>query len=1030
MRLHRLHVSAFGPFAQSQVIDFDELSGAGLFLVHGATGAGKTSILDAVCFALFADVPGARSARALRSDLAPPDLLTSVTLEFTASGRRLRVTRSPEQVRPKRRGTGSVKAVASVVLEEFAHGWQVRSTRIDEAAEVIADAVGLGLAQFQRIALLPQGEFSAFLRADARDRHRLLTALFDVTAFEDVEAWLAEKRREHASAREAAERDFGYAVRSLVDLLSGLPGEAVDLPALLGDRDISDLAATEWAAVTPILSEQLSGAAVETNARASEAITAADGCQRELAQAETLVRARRRGEAAQQETAELASHASAIAEARERLAASARAERVRPHLHAADVAGSAHRRAAAALAQAGASLSSLSTSLDPADLLAEEAVDRGTRLLAAAQAPARDLAKTAAEVTEAERSYRDLGRRAEALASQQDQRHQQIADLDRALASDETEREPLAEAIARHTVIAQAVQLSGVLTSARDAETAGREESLAAERAELSAQRQLLDLEQARLADLAAQLADGLIPGAPCPVCGSAEHPEPAQIGADWSPDAIAQAEAALAARRREMQRINSTLAVVSERIASATSRLAELGHADHSPAELASKLRQCGGQVESARQQVREREAQQRALADARHTQEQAAATLRQAAIDAELAKAATRDLRDRLQQSVDRVRALLTDHADCPCQPSDPVVTNLEALDHPGLVRELTRSHDHHDQVIREVSAVRSARERQAATADALQAADTDLLAALPETGFADREEARRALLPDNESQALEASIHEHERRGHLATATLAEPDIIAALAAPTPNLDALKQAAAHQRAQAQNLSRSAHDLDRIATSSTTLLARIGAAAKLLEREREAHLRVSALAELTGGTSPENTLRMRLSTFVLAARLERVVELANERLAVMGEGRFRLGHDDSLAAHGARSGLGLLIRDEWSGVDRSPASLSGGESFMASVALALGLADAVRESAGGVELQTLFIDEGFGSLDEHSLEDVMAVLDGLRDGGRAVGVVSHLAELRDRIPTQLAVHKSSAGSHVEQNGNSALSA
>ena len=170
--------------------------------------------------------------------------------------------------------------------------------------------------------------------------------------------------------------------------------------------------------------------------------------------------------------------------------------------------------------------------------------------------------------------------------------------------------------------------------------------------------------------------------------------------------------------------------------------------------------------------------------------------------------------------------------------------------------------------------------------------------------------------------------------------------------------------------------------------------------------------------LADLAGGTSPENTLRMRLSTFVLASRLERVVDLANERLRLMGDGRFHLEHDDSLAGRGARSGLGLRVRDAWSGSTRSPSSLSGGESFIASLALALGLADALRESVGGIELQTLFIDEGFGALDETSLDDVLGVLDALRDGGRAVGVVSHVPELRDRIPVQLTVTKSPQGS------------
>jgi DNA repair protein SbcC/Rad50 len=158
-----------------------------------------------------------------------------------------------------------------------------------------------------------------------------------------------------------------------------------------------------------------------------------------------------------------------------------------------------------------------------------------------------------------------------------------------------------------------------------------------------------------------------------------------------------------------------------------------------------------------------------------------------------------------------------------------------------------------------------------------------------------------------------------------------------------------------------------------------------------------------------------------MRLSSYLLAARLEEVARLANERLQVMTEGRYSLVYSDALARRGARSGLGLRVVDAWTGVSRETSTLSGGESFMASLALALGLGDAVRAEAGGFDLQTLFVDEGFGTLDDESLEQVMGVLDSLREGGRSVGIVSHVSELRQRIPVQLRVTKSQAGSSIE---------
>ena len=177
-------------------------------------------------------------------------------------------------------------------------------------------------------------------------------------------------------------------------------------------------------------------------------------------------------------------------------------------------------------------------------------------------------------------------------------------------------------------------------------------------------------------------------------------------------------------------------------------------------------------------------------------------------------------------------------------------------------------------------------------------------------------------------------------------------------------------------------------------------------------------AHSVVNNLARLAEGSSADNELRMRLSTYVLAARLEQVAAAATVRLLTTSGGRYSLIHTDDRDAHGKRSGLGLAVIDGWTGQRRPTATLSGGETFLASLALALGLADVVTGEAGGVALETLFVDEGFGSLDEDTLDEVMGVLDGLRDGGRSVGIVSHVAELRQRIPNQLHVAKTPRGS------------
>ena len=231
MRLHRLEVSAFGPFAGTVAVDLDAVAEGGLFLIHGATGAGKTSLLDAVCFALYADVPGARTKKGLHSDHAQPGVVPSVRLELTAGGRRLRLERSPEFTRAKTRGTGQVTVPAKGSLSELDQGqWQVLSTRQDEIGEVVREVLGMGLEQFSKVVLLPQGDFAAFLRASPEERRGLLERLFDVSPYADLEDWFAARRRETSVSLDVQTAGLTAELGVLVEVLAGLPPGAAGEP--------------------------------------------------------------------------------------------------------------------------------------------------------------------------------------------------------------------------------------------------------------------------------------------------------------------------------------------------------------------------------------------------------------------------------------------------------------------------------------------------------------------------------------------------------------------------------------------------------------------------------------------------------------------------------------------------------------------------------------------------------------------------------------------------------------------------------
>ncbi|MEU4544681.1 AAA family ATPase [Nonomuraea dietziae] len=319
---------------------------------------------------------------------------------------------------------------------------------------------------------------------------------------------------------------------------------------------------------------------------------------------------------------------------------------------------------------------------------------------------------------------------------------------------------------------------------------------------------------------------------------------------------------------------------------------------------------------------------------------------------------------------------------------------------------------------QLLREAhEATRAAMSAAAEHRDAVQAAEE----AAREAGFLDAGDVLPAVRTQEEKEEKAERLRELDARHAAVTRTLADPELVAAAAQPPQDLAALEaereQAEREHTALASARDRAERRVSRLAELHEELTACLGRWQPAADRHRLAE----RLAALASGTSGDNQWSMSLSSYVLGERLRQVVDAANERLDHMSGGRYQLQHDlrKTAGARGrAGGGLGLRVLDGWTGVDRDPATLSGGESFITSLALALGLADVVTAEAGGAEIGTLFVDEGFGTLDEDTLDGVLDILDGLRDGGRAVGIVSHVAELRTRIPAQLRVSKTRKGS------------
>ncbi|WP_327223235.1 SMC family ATPase [Streptomyces platensis] len=1107
MRLHRLSLTAFGPFGGTQTIDFDRLTRDGLFLLHGPTGAGKTSVLDAVCFALYGSVPGARqSGQALRSDLADPLTLTEVVLELTVGERRLEITRLPEQPRPKKRGSGTTKEKAQSRLREFvpvgaggpADGdgpgagagpegdggsgggdgpegdggsgggdgpeggghWKALSRSHQEIGEEIGQLLGMSKEQFCQVVLLPQGDFARFLRADAEARARLLGRLFDTRRFAALEEQLTARRKAAADTVTAGDERL----LALAHRMAQAAGESADLtdpsvpaPERAGTAPQGAAArgrgatggggrgrATATATATRRATVPGQAGAVAPGAPAASARGAAEDPaagpaappgpgEPGFAEAVLVRAAVARVSARERLTvADSALHAAEAAErtaagrweeARERdrlqqRYADARRRAARLEAHAEERTQTRERleraRAAAEVAPALALRDAAWRELDAAQRaerqhrspLPPDLADAESDQLAASERELREELGSLGAARRAERRAADISRERAVLDREARADEQTLLDAAEWLAAwDDAQRAHQQRIETAQEAATRAEQLGARIEPAAERWEAARRrdrlsgevrsaeaELLAARERSAAAHEHWLDLKDRRLRGIAAELADGLRDGEACAVCGATEHPRPARAGAGHV-DRAAE-EAALAAHRQTedaRRRTEARCQSAKEALAAAAAT------AGDTPAdELAAEVAELRAAYADAHAQGADVHAAREALGRAEREYERRRAEQQQAE-----RRAAARTSH---REALDRERAALEEE-----------LTRARG-DSPSVADRAARL----ERQVALLGAAAEASRTAGSCAQRLKEADAGLSDAAYRAGFDTPQTAAEALLQDDAWRALQRRLDEWQAESAAVEAELADPETAAAAALP-PTDPAAAQSA-HQAAAARLRTASAtHAAARErCTELDRLSARAEADARTLAPLRAAYDRIARLAALASGTSSENERRMRLESYVLAARLEQVAAAASARLHRMSAGRYTLVHSDERAGGARRSGLGLHVIDAWTGHERDTSSLSGGETFFASLALALGLADVVTDEAGGTRLDTLFIDEGFGSLDEQTLDEVLDVLDSLRERDRSVGIVSHVADLKARIPAQLEVVKDRSGSTV----------
>ncbi|WP_063051155.1 AAA family ATPase [Nocardia arthritidis] len=1063
MRLHKLEMTAFGPFADTTVVDFDALGADGLFLLHGQTGAGKTTVLDAIAFALYGRVPGARGeSKRLHSDHAPEQRPPQVVLEATLGGRRLRLTRSPEFQRAKRDGTG-MRTINPKATLTWLDGRGENLSRIPDIGEEVLRLLGMSADQFFQVVLLPQGDFARFLRADNEDREKLLEKLFDTRRFGTAEQWLADKRR-------AAEADLDARADGVKRLITQV-GMAAGVADSVGPAECVEWSQDLLAAARADLAAAV--AEVERRQRDSARV------REQAEQARRLHELRRRLSVARAQLDDYAAGTDRRAALQAELDLARRAEPVAAAIDEARSAVQTQRRRDGEKQAAAQRLAARLREPESVELGGGELVDPDGEQVRddadidaaiqrwSAQIGALDEVRTDAatatrlggELATLRTEDATLARRVTELATRRDE-------LPAALTAAEARlREATEAAAALPGITAETERLQTAATAAvelaarRTALDHARIEFDAARTAHLDAKELVLDLRERRLSGMAAELAGELVDGSPCAVCGSAEHPAPARpTDAAVSKD---EEEAAVAAERAAEDTRDRALARITGLEREIEALIARGGDTDR--VELAAALRAATDRYEDTSELAANADGLEAELTrlrdgEARLHEELRASEARRSAVAATIVSADERlaELTERLRtaagadQTIDRRRARLAALVSEATALRDARAEAVAAREQVSVITERVQNLARAAGFVPEgefggpllvpgASAAIGEAGSPGANSALFTESDTRVtpgsagldnpvrLAAADVTARDDvalltayaKVVAAASRSPRQQAE-IDAELVAADRARAAAEAVLAEPEIRAA-AQQEPGDPAEFDALVAEAQTALNAAVATHaEASRRAGQLEDLGGQLWAAVDRIAPAQRAFDELDGLADVVAGRGANNR-RMSLHSYVLAARLEEVAQAGSLRLRRMSGGRYEFVHSDKAGPRGRRGGLGLDIRDDYTGAIRPAKTLSGGETFMASLSLALGLADTVAAESGGLVLDTLFIDEGFGGLDADTLDAVMGVLDELRAGGRVVGVVSHVDEMRQRIPSRLHVLRGRAGSHLQ---------
>lgn len=1014
MKPLKLIISAFGPYAGTQVVDFTELGDRSFFLIHGPTGSGKTTILDAICFALYGDTSGAeRKGEQMRSDHADIAQPTEITFDFALGADTFRLLRSPRQERPKKRGEGLA------IMEPNATLWQrtglagdvnegtVLASGWSRVTEEVENLLGFKSSQFRQVVMLPQGDFRKLLTAGSNERQAIMEILFRTELYRRIEEFLkgAAKELEKEMKQLANEKTWvlqraGAATRE--ELEQQYAEKQIWQKEI--EESIKEYSAAWKAAQDSLVDGRRVREKLEEKVRAEKVLA-------ELVQKVGAIDIKRT-ELSRAKLAASLLDAANLLHSRGREADKA-ATNLEGKRQAKNKAGEARENAAKALA--------------------EEITKEPEREAAGREATGLDaLVEKVAALVIAKQAAGEAEKSEQAAKKAREQVQDTLAAIRKSIeektaahieAKTTADREPALEAACRtaeetsrkrQTLENFRRELSAALKSYTQAEKKRQqdEDRYTAARKELDALQEHWDKGQAAI------LAGGLTGGEPCPVCGSLEHPNPAVAAGVLPSEAelkvcrqkAADLEAALNRSRDEYGNKRTEKSTIQSRVEDLAKEMGENANADPSVllagAGKAKKLwaharqaRDTVAGLETALEKLKEQEKQAGQLWEKHEGEYQ------EARAGLEAARAVLRERESTVPENLRDPKALDAARKEAAKRQKELLENYESAKKTDGEAKEA---------LARATAAEEEALANWRTAVDLREEGERSFQRRLETAGFGSQKDYEEARRTPGEIEKTEKAIkdydealyaaRDHRTRAAGEAAGLEEPDME----------KLVREEAAAKEGHEQLLIREGQLKSQVEEGSKNL--------KILQ-ELEDKLKVlddryQVLGRLSQVANGDNEYGLTFQRFVLGALLDDVTIAATQRLKLMSRSRYQLQRTMELTRKNAAGGLNLEVLDNYTGAARNVATLSGGETFLASLSLALGLADVVQSYSGGIHLDTIFVDEGFGTLDPESLDFTMRALIDLQKGGRLVGIISHVPELKELVDARLEIQATGRGS------------